>query len=451
MMPGLKSALLEAFDALCGKGLPEGLVRVVAPCPRIEPIDWLDSTSEPQRFYGATRNRERLLEVAAAGVADVAFWGKPVSFADVLKRLRSVLDASSDSVRYYGGFRFNGCSAPDADWQTFGASHFIVPRFEVRSAPEGSLVALHLRREECERDQVQHWLDRYCSGTDSAAQEDVRFPPPQQRVDAPDYTAWRETVDRALLDFKQTPLKKIVLARKVEWLFAQPVDPVVLLRRLKEATPDCYHFCFMPDADSAFVGASPERLYRREGSALETEAVAGTRPRSSDPARSAKYADDLLASGKDRREHAYVLEGIRTALAPLCETLDMDAEPSLLKLKRGFHLYSAVKGHLASGADDAAILSRLHPTPALGGWPTDEALQRISAWEPFDRGWYAAPVGWIGRDAAEFAVGIRAGLVRPNRLLLYSGAGIVQGSTPDSEWDEIEHKISDFIHVLTGV
>ncbi|NBB72314.1 MAG: isochorismate synthase, partial [Bacteroidetes bacterium] len=90
----------------------------------------------------------------------------------------------------------------------------------------------------------------------------------------------------------------------------------------------------------------------------------------------------------------------------------------------------------------------LHPTPAIGGVPTEDALQAIRAQEPFARGWYAGPVGWIGPDAAEFAVAIRSGLIRDNTLALYSGAGIVDGSAPDSEWEEIEQKISDFAAVL---
>jgi menaquinone-specific isochorismate synthase len=122
----------------------------------------------------------------------------------------------------------------------------------------------------------------------------------------------------------------------------------------------------------------------------------------------------------------------------------------LLKLARGQHLYSAVQGELRTGVSDARLLAALHPTPALGGQPKDAALERIAEWEPFDRGWYAAPVGWVSRTSAEFAVAIRCGLVQPERLALFSGAGIVRGSTAASEWEEIELKIRDFINVLMG-
>jgi menaquinone-specific isochorismate synthase len=103
-----------------------------------------------------------------------------------------------------------------------------------------------------------------------------------------------------------------------------------------------------------------------------------------------------------------------------------------MKLARRRHLISKVRGTLREGVTDAEVLQALHPTPAVGGYPRAEALEEILALEPFDRGWYAGPVGWIGADASEFAVGIRSGLVRGNRLVLFSGAGIVAGSVPES-------------------
>ena len=123
-------------------------------------------------------------------------------------------------------------------------------------------------------------------------------------------------------------------------------------------------------------------------------------------------------------------------------------QASLLKLARKQHLYSAVNVLLKEDVTDGSLLDRLHPTPAVGGYPTENALSEISRLEPFDRGWYAAPVGWISADEAEFAVAIRSGLIHDKTLSLYSGAGIVPGSKPEEEWQEIEHKISDFLEVI---
>jgi menaquinone-specific isochorismate synthase len=119
-----------------------------------------------------------------------------------------------------------------------------------------------------------------------------------------------------------------------------------------------------------------------------------------------------------------------------------------MKLARGRHLRSKVRGTLEDGVTDAALLDAMHPTPAVGGHPRSEALEQIRTLEPFDRGWYAGPVGWIGQEASEFAVGIRSGLVRGRTLALFSGAGIVAGSVPEEEWAEIEQKIGDFTGIF---
>ena len=198
----------------------------------------------------------------------------------------------------------------------------------------------------------------------------------------------------------------------------------------------------------AVVSASPERLFRREGRAVESEAVAGTRPRGVSEADDAVLRDELLRSEKDKAEHEHVRVGIRETLGPLCEELEIEEGVSEMKLARRRHLISRVRGMLRGGVTDAEVLQALHPTPAVCGCPRDEALEEIRALEPFDRGWYAGPVGWIGADEAEFAVGIRSGLVRGNRLALFSGAGIVAGSVPENEWAEIEQKIGDFTRMF---
>jgi menaquinone-specific isochorismate synthase len=179
-----------------------------------------------------------------------------------------------------------------------------------------------------------------------------------------------------------------------------------------------------------------------------SEAVAGTRERGETPEADAALREELLTSAKERREHAFVQRAIQRALETLCTSVEAADAPSELALARGRHLHAAIRGALSPDTATVDLLEALHPTPAVGGVPTDAALSAIRQQEPFDRGWYAGPVGWIGPDAADFAVAIRSGLLRPTRLALFSGAGIVDGSAPDREWAEIEQKIGDFAAVL---
>ncbi len=241
---------------------------------------------------------------------------------------------------------------------------------------------------------------------------------------------------------------KVVLARRAGFVFEGPLDAPTLARELRAVTPGCFHFYFEPEEGVAFLGASPERLYRREGRSVTSEAVAGTRPRGGSEADDRALGGELLGSEKDREEHAYVLRSIKEELGPLCESLRADGEVSEMRLATRRHLVARLRGVLRPGVTDADLLEALHPTPAVGGYPRGAALAEIRASEPFDRGWYAGPVGWIGAGGAEFAVGIRSGLVRGNSLALFSGAGIVRGSVPEAEWAEVEQKISDFAGIL---
>ena len=236
-------------------------------------------------------------------------------------------------------------------------------------------------------------------------------------------------MDQALADFDRGHLEKVVLARRATLEFEDELDATLLAKKLKDATPDCFHFYFEPEEGTAFIGASPERLFRREGSKIFSEARRGhpspwnfgaRRPGS--PRRvvgaAKRTAPNTSTSGSASRE----------SLAPLCAELEVEENASEMKLTRRRHMVSGVQGTLKEGISDAEILEALHPTPAVGGYPREEALEKLRTLEPFDRGWYAGPVGWIGADSAEFAVGIRSGLVSGRQLSLFSGAGIVAGS-----------------------
>lgn len=244
------------------------------------------------------------------------------------------------------------------------------------------------------------------------------------------------------------PLEKVVLARKVEFSFTEAFDKFLLFKLLREATPNCFHFYFQVQDAYAFLGAPPERLYRRNGRAIFSEAVAGTGMRDDINAKDIELGHRLLLSDKDQHEHAFVRRSIEQVFRAICTNISMDKAPSLMNLNIGRHLRSKFHGMLRPSISDIDILQALPPTSAVGGHPKKEAMETIRQLESFDRGWYAGPIGWMSNEAAEFAVAIRSGLATDRKLALYSGAGIVEGSKPVDEWQEIEQKIGDFIKAL---
>lgn len=421
------------------------IVRLVMPLDRINPFRWLQAQQAAAKLYWS--GREGRGEVAAIGEADVCSSPAPADLGGIRRHLDPVLASCDAQVRYYGGLRFDPTQPAEEGWTAFGAYRFVLPRFEVRcGADDAQLICnLVLPRDTAHRETILAQVERLAFAPLGPAFD---VPMPIMRTDHPDTDGWRRMITWALNAFATTPLDKVVFARVASFGFAQGLDPIALLENLKRGTPDCFHFYIQPTDGVAFVGASPERLFRRRGAVIDSEAVAGTRPRGASATDDARLLEELLQSDKDRREHEYVRVSIREELAPLADAFHLDAEPSEMKLASGRHLVSRVQATLRDGVTSLDVLKALHPTPAVGGYPDAEALAAIQAHEPFDRGWYAGPIGWIGPGTAEFAVGIRSGLVQPRMLSLYSGAGIVEGSTPDAEWDEIEHKIVDFIKVL---
>jgi menaquinone-specific isochorismate synthase len=420
----------------------ERIVRVSVPVVGADPLSWLKARSAWPKSYWAGRGDG--LAVAASGVADVVEGYDSVTV--LRKRFQRLADADDVRARYYGGMRFDPQGPVSGEWAAFGSHLFFLPRFELHWEDARTELAcnLVLPRDAGRRVEIL----REVEGLDVVDGVDDGIPSVVSRSDEPGWHGWRTNVESALSHFREERLGKVVLARRAGLRFAEVVDAFGVMAELEEATPGCFHFLFEPEEGTTFLGASPERLFRREGRAVTSEAVAGTRPRSESEADDDELREELLSSEKDLAEQAYVRISIRESLKGLCEELEIEDQAGEMKLARGRHLVSRVRGRLREGVADVELLEALHPTPAVGGYPKEEASMEIMALEGFDRGWYAGPVGWVGSEGAEFAVGIRSGLVAGSRLALYSGAGIVPGSTPEGEWAEIEHKIGDFLRVF---
>ena len=279
-------------------------------------------------------------------------------------------------------------------------------------------------------------------------------PPPNPEIltrhDSPTFKSWSQNVTLALKTFRSGPLRKVVLARSSSFELDGPLPPFAMAGHLADALPGCFGFCFCPAMRApAFLGASPERLFKLEGRVLQSEAIAGTRRRSLDPTEDVRLGEQLMATEKERHEHALVAEALAAGFARLCVDCDSGHEPELVKLSRVQHLRTPFSGMLKDGVHADVVLRTLHPTPATCGAPADSARQFIAGVETFDRGWYAGPIGWMEAGRAEFAVAIRSLLARGKRMQVFAGAGIVQGSDAEREWAELDDKIAATLHAIS--
>jgi isochorismate synthase len=217
-----------------------------------------------------------------------------------------------------------------------------------------------------------------------------------------------------------------------------PIPRAGVLRRLLRNYASCYVFA-MP----TLTGASPELLVARRGDHVRSQPMAGTTGRSPDPAADARLAASLLASQKDRIEHQITIDMVHDTLLSWCSYLDAETEPQVVSMANLHHLATSVEGRLSQPLPSVLeLVAALHPTPAVGGDPRDAALALIAEHEGFDRGSYAAPVGWIDhRGNGEFAVGVRSAEIRDNVARLFAGVGVVADSDPLAELEETRVKL----------
>ena len=449
-VPAFSGPLSDALAAAVRRWDRASVLRVEVPVAPADPLDWLAAQAGGPALYWRGRGEADARASVGSALTVEAGALDALALDDVLGRLpagsRLTLTARFDAAAEAPPSR----KRVGEEWDAFGAVRAVLPRVEFQSDGQTASLAVHLVPGE-----PASVAARALRAVRLAQPSARALPLPFMRRDDPDRAEWDRMLRWSLGAFESGRLDKVVLARRARFTFDEGVGAVDLLRRLEPATPRCYHALVAPDGldGPAFLCATPERLLRIEGRSLQTEAVAGTRPRSETDAADDRLRDELLASEKDRREHGYVRDAIRASLAPFAESVETDADASAMTLARGRHLYTCVRARLGDGARTLPVLRALHPTPAVGGTPTACALDAIDRLEPFDRGLYAGPLGWIGRDdggtpAADLAVGIRSGLVDGRTLSLYSGAGIVTGSDAAAEWAEIEHKIGDFARVL---
>lgn len=254
----------------------------------------------------------------------------------------------------------------------------------------------------------------------------------------PEKAGWIDLIKLATQTIAGEGLDKVVLARATDLQFSQSVNAAAVMASSRRLNLNCYHFFMAFSADTAFLGSSPERLYRRRDTALRTEALAGTVANHPEDHRAWQLGDWLMKDDKNQRENMLVVEDICQRLQGCTQTLDV-LPPQVLRLRKVQHLRRCIWTEL-NQADDMLCLMQLQPTAAVAGIPRELAREFIQQNEPFEREWYAGSAGYLSLRQSEFCVSLRSAKISANVVRLYAGAGIVRGSDPEQEWQEIDNK-----------
>ncbi|MCG8610808.1 MAG: isochorismate synthase, partial [Pseudomonadales bacterium] len=246
----------------------------------------------------------------------------------------------------------------------------------------------------------------------------------ERRIDLPNHETWRELVGEAKACISARDFEKVVLARETRVFCAQQTDTMLMAAHWQQSVESCYQFVFQTSSENGFISFSPERLFRRTGCHLDTEALAGTAMRSCDPDQDHELGQQLLLDEKNTREHRLVVEDILEKLGGLSDAVSQSGR-GLWKQKHIQHLIYPLRAKLHAGIDDHRILAALHPTAAIAGSPGRVARDFLTLNEPFRRNWYAGTHGCVSALISEIAVSLRAAQIVNNEIKLFSGAGIV--------------------------
>lgn len=387
----------------------------------------LGPSTPPELTYGSGASRDRAWGRAWSVALDGAgrFGRLRGALAELWSRLEAIGEPAPCAPRVYGGLAFSVGAASAAPWGAFGDGRFTLPRWI-----------------EITDDAGRPWTAFAIDGSALArASAPAVVAPPRAAADLQPRTdgaraAFIRAVENVRRDIARGEVEKVVVARRAVIDLGGDLSAADVIERLADRFSDCTAFAFEAGG-ATFLGATPERLFEKRGARVRTEALAG----SIDPS-VADAGARLLASAKDRAEHAFVVRDIERRLAPLCVELSVASAPELRALPHVLHMRTPIEGSLREGISAVDLLEQLHPTPAVGGVPAAAALARILALEPEPRGWYGAPVGFIdARGDASFSVALRSGVVAGGLAYLYAGAGIVAASDPESEWSETALKM----------
>lgn len=423
------------------------LLHASVPIPPLDLLIWLHGNGDGTRVFW--QDRAHSLSVAGLGAASECVADSPADYPTLLAYINATI--GEQETAFLGGLAFDGGNGRD-EWSAFPAARFVLPAIEVRQEQGQYRLAVNLlatsasafRKAQARLilalGQLQFHLHPVESG------RGVRV---WRRIDTVNQAVFRERVEEILHHIGGGHLHKAVLARRVELHLNTPLDPFLALRRWHSTDPGS--FCFaLERADDLFMGCSPERLYCRRGRSLHTESLAGTVRRGRTPEEDERLERMLRQDPKLVHEHELVTRYVRQQIAPWVTESQSPAAPEVFKLHAVQHRYLPIRATLKPGVLDAQLLQALHPTPAVCGFPRPDAQALIEHQETVQRGWYSGVVGIVSPRHSEFAVAIRSALLHRDRVLCYSGVGIVAGSDADTEWNELEAKIEAFLSVLAS-
>ncbi|MFB6268915.1 MAG: isochorismate synthase MenF [Halobacterium sp.] len=402
------------------------------------------ASGDPARIHWADPDG---LELSGTGAAASVTASGGDRFDDVREWADELFDGRDHDgpavarPRLLGGFAFHDDHEQGGTWAGFPAAQFVLPAVQLSSAGDETWLTVTRAGVDVDPADVESALAGARERVESlpAMQPTGQRPGVTATTPTTDEETWCAQVERVVERIRAGDLRKVVLANALRADLAGDVDARDLLERLRQSYPSCFRFLVEPTGDAAFLGATPERLVTLTDGSVETTALAGSVGRGDTPEEDADLAAHLRDSEKIRHEQRLVTDAIVEQLEAFGDVSVGDR--GVRKLSNIQHLNTPITADVDGDTHVLDVAEALHPTPAVGGLPPDAALDVIRETESFDRGWYAAPVGWFDGDGeGTFAVSLRSAVARDRTVTMFAGNGIVADSDPREEYEEVQLK-----------
>ncbi len=353
----------------------------------------------------------------------------------------------------FGGFTFDPQNNVDGEWTGFPEAYFALATYQLVLRDDKAYVSIHLitheKQPEEQMDALRQERDHFIHAAQVKEVETYSKPEITSYFE-PYKEPYLASIDQVTALIKAKKANKVVIARSLALQFKEQVASPQILSQIIHEQPESYLFG-LERHELLFFGASPERLVKVKNGHAYSSCVAGSIKRGKTADEDETYGQSLLNDPKNGGEHHYVVDMIADIFRKNCINVKIPDGPRLLKIRDIQHLYTPVEGQLNNGATILQLTKYLHPTPALGGVPRQEAMAAIRKYEPMNRGLYAAPIGWMDAEGnGEFAVAIRSAALIKDKAYLYAGGGIVADSEPQSEYDETLVKFRPMLRALGG-
>lgn len=427
---------------------------------RISPLAFFEAGQtdyEEQLFYW--QNANQTLTLVGIGHATVlrsdCVEGRFEDISNSWKRLCAALIKEEEDIApvLFGGFSFDPQNVKNSEWEQFPSAYFVVPSFQLTCKDGKTLVSINLITNETDAtaqfEQLREERDHFIH----IAQVNEFDPPVKPHVLSIEERAkelYMEAVADVVEKIRDGEAEKVVIARSVKMNFDKEVSSVTALHHITSEQQESYQFG-LQKGQQLFFGATPERLIEIVDGRAYSACVAGSIGRGKSAAEDRALGDELLADTKNRQEHQYVVNMISNVFNDFCTDVSLPNAPKLLKIRDIQHLFTPIEGVVEHGADIFSLVEALHPTPALGGVPTNTSMDIIRDKESINRGFYAAPIGWTDTAGnGEFAVAIRSALLDADKAYLYAGGGLVADSEVAQEYDETWVKFRPVLRALGG-